>query len=301
MRRPDSLPSLLLSVGVVAATARAPFAPALAPVVDDAALAALPEPIRPLYAPLDGQAGKHALQIDGIDNHPAVQGLKANRDKALGDFTRTKAELEKFRNVDPEKYATLLAAAEQAEEEKQRAAGNFDALKAQLIEQHTKALTAAQGEGAKYQTALDKVLRSDALRAAFALEDVRGNADLLMPHAITQTAVAEVGGEFVVQVVDAKGNPRIKDASGSPMTLKDLLLEMRADARYAEGFKGTGMSGGDAPGGAGGPPATGGLKGDALRNASTGEKVAALKALVAKHGGDTVKAQREYTQLMNAK
>lgn len=292
-----------LLVALAALTQRGRFAPALATVIDDAALAKLDEPLRPLYAPLDGQPGKHALQVDGIDNHPAVAGLKANRDKALGDFARTRDALARFQNVDPEKYAALVKAEEERATADAEKKGQFDVLKQQLIEKHTGELTAERGRAKKYESALDKALRQDAARAALTDAEVKGNADLLLPHFLPQTAVVEAeDGTFVVRVVDAKGNPRIKDASGAPMTLKDLALEMRGNATFASAFGGTGMSGSGAHGGTNGSGGTSSsaLRGEALRKSSPAVKAALVTDLTKKHAGDSTKAIAEYQALLTA-
>jgi hypothetical protein len=48
-------------------------------------------------------------------------------------------------------------------------------------------------------------------------------------------------------VVDGKGNPRIGDAQGNPMTIKQLVDELKQDPDFARNFEGSGSSGGGAP------------------------------------------------------
>src|SRR5262249_7514129 len=82
--------------------------------------------------------------------------------------------------------------------------------------------------------------------------------ELLLPHIKTQMKVFEQDGEFVARVVDPTGNVRIgKGAGAEPMTLGELIDEMKQHKSYAVAFRGSGSSGGGAGkssgGGAGNP------------------------------------------------
>lgn len=73
------------------------------------------------------------------------------------------------------------------------------------------------------------------------------DADLAMPHVISQVKVAEEDGEFKVLVVDGAGDPRYS-GTGEKMTIRDLVKGMKDDEKYGVLFKS------DSPRGGGTPP-----------------------------------------------
>lgn len=96
------------------------------------------------------------------------------------------------------------------------------------------AVGAADAKTAKMQTSLERYLIGQEATAQIAAHD--GIPMLLMPHVTRQTKVVVDGDEFVARVVDAQGDLRV-NAAGAPMTVKDLVAEMKANAEYAPAFK----------------------------------------------------------------
>ena len=89
---------------------------------------------------------------------------------------------------------------------------------------------------------MDKLVRQAAATSAIA--EAKGSVELLLPHVLANTRVKETDdGDFVVEVVDAKGNVRIGDSKGAPMDLKGLVAEMRQHETFARAFEGDGHSG----------------------------------------------------------
>lgn len=72
--------------------------------------------------------------------------------------------------------------------------------------------------------------------------------DLVMPFIHSQVKVSEADGKFEVVVLQKNGDPRYSGATAKPMTIKELVLEMKADERYGQLFKS------DAPRGGGATP-----------------------------------------------
>lgn len=171
--------------------------------------------------------------------------LKANRDQILTEAKQAKARLANYDGVDPEEFKRLKDAAAEAERKKAESEGDFKSLEKQLIEKHTVELGARDKRISALQAALEqRLVDAEATRE---LAEAKGSARVLLPHVKSQVKVVESDdGEFSVQVVDARGNPRIADGKGTPMTLKDLVGEMRNDPEFARAFDGTGSSGGGA-------------------------------------------------------
>jgi hypothetical protein len=74
------------------------------------------------------------------------------------------------------------------------------------------------------------------------------NPKLVLPFIEQQVDVAEEDGEFQVRVIDpVKKQERFSGTTGSHMTIKELVQEMKADEQYEPLFKS------EAPAGGGGP------------------------------------------------
>ena len=101
---------------------------------------------------------------------------------------------------------------------------------------------------------LRKHLVSDRLTQAMIEEGV-DDPDLLMPHVATSVSAREEDGVFVVRVVDEEGDIR-HGATGTEMTLRERVQEMKGMDKYGRFFKSEAPSGGGAPpGGASRRPA----------------------------------------------
>lgn len=83
--------------------------------------------------------------------------------------------------------------------------------------------------------------------------------ELVMPFIHSQVKVSEADGKFEVVVLQKNGDPRYSGATAKPMTIKELVGEMKADERYGQLFKSDAPRGGGATpprrAGGGGDPA----------------------------------------------
>lgn len=110
------------------------------------------------------------------------------------------------------------------------------------VEKYTKRIEALTGQ-------LHSHLVTSTATAALA-EAGAIDVDLVLPHLQTQVKVAEEDGKFNVFVVDGAGDPRYSGNTGAPMTIKELVAEMRSKDKFAPLFKSDSHSGGGrAPGG----------------------------------------------------
>lgn len=169
--------------------------------------------------------------FEGIDPSLARQAI--DRVAAFGDITPEAAQsaietAAKLTAFDPQKEADKIA------DEK------FTALKTQLTSQFTLRETELQTQMKSKEGTIDSLtgqlktlLKDNEVKSELAklnpLEDARDAIELIAGQYI-QTKV--VDGKFVVEVIDANGHPRIKDALGTPVTVADLLTEIR-EARPA--------------------------------------------------------------------
>lgn len=194
------------------------------------------EPFRALYEAKDG---KFHLKVDGIEDtsslHSALRSERASR----ANLEKKVKAWESLGKSD-EEIKTLIAQAEKDEEDKAKKAGEFDKLREGMATQHAKDLKAKDDVVASMKKSLVRYL-VDA-QATAALAAAKGSADLLLPHVQRNVRVVEESGEYVVKVVDAKGEPRF-NGKGEPMGIADLVGEMRQSDIYGRAFEGSGQSG----------------------------------------------------------
>jgi hypothetical protein len=207
------------------------------------------EPLRTLYEEKDG---KFRLKVDGIDNEYVPRdALKRANDESAA----RRKELENWKKIGKteDEIKELIAAAEKAEEIKAKRAGDFDKLREAMAAQHAKDLKTKDDAITNMQKSIERHL-IDA-QATAAIASAKGSADLLLPHVQKHVRVVEENGDYVVKVVDAKGEPRI-NGKGEAMSIADLVGEMRQSDVYGRAFEGSGQSGsGMRPGANGGTPA----------------------------------------------
>lgn len=238
-------------------------------------LDAVDEQYRELYAEKDGV---FRLDVEGVEFADDVKGLKTalerERTARRDAEKRAKSVPDDF---DPDKWKSLTDAQRTAEEEKAKQAGKWEDWKKQLQEQHAKDLESLNEK----LSAKDKRLNS-LLITSVAVQEIaklEGSAKLLMPHVERMTRVVDVDGEPVARVVDEKGEERI-GKSGEPMTIAELVGELRESDDYSAAFKGSGASGS----GASGRGATGGGGRSGVRTKADLKTTADKVAFVEEHG-----------------
>lgn len=205
----------------------------------------LPDAIKAEYRPGTADEkleGKFVLAVDAVSGFALenVDGLKS----ALGSERQTRQQLEgkitAFGDLDPVKVKTdlekyeALKAIDPKQEAGKLAEAQFESAKAQLIAQHQQELEPLKGETQKLRGEVSKLLVDAA--AVTALSNAKGSTDLLLPHVQRHTRVAEKDGKFVVEVIDGSGVPRIGDSQGNPMTIDQLVSEMKKDSKFARAF-----------------------------------------------------------------
>ena len=86
--------------------------------------------------------------------------------------------------------------------------------------------------------------------ATDALQGAGGKIKLMLPHVLNQDKMRKTDdGRYIAEVIDADGNPRVGDGSGNPMTIPQLIAEMKTQDDFADGFQGSGSSGSGSKGG----------------------------------------------------
>jgi len=196
----------------------------------------IPEAFRSLYKEVDGA---WVLQVDGLEDSGGLKKALAEERKAMKALEAQIAAWKKIGKT-PDEIAELTAAAQQAEEEKARNAGQWDKLRDQLNTNHANAMKSKEEENARLRKTIDGLMVDSV--ATVEIANAKGSPQLLLPHVQKHTRVVEENGEFVTRVVDAKGDPRLS-SSGAFMTIAELVSEMRSSENYGRAFEASGHTG----------------------------------------------------------
>jgi len=175
-----------------------------------------------------------------------VKGLKENRDLALEQKRKAREQLEAYGELTPDEARELAKAKKKAEEEAAKKAGDFDKLKAQLEEAHTKQMKQVAAERDELQTALEHELIEKA--AIEGITEAGGFAKVLKPHVIGKMRLHKTDdGKRLAVVLDESGQPALKKGASNPtdfMSVKDFVASLKDDDEFSHAFKGAGASGG---------------------------------------------------------
>ena len=120
----------------------------------------------------------------------------------------------------------------------------------QLLDKHEQDMKAAAEREKSLSTALEaKLVDAEVVSA---LSKHTKAVKLLEPHVKSRVKVFNEDGVFTAKVIDEKGNPRIGDAQGTPMTIEQLVEEMKASDDFLRAFDANPNGGGGASNGGNG-------------------------------------------------
>lgn len=246
--------------------------------VDD--INTVPERARGLYTQ-DGDKFKFT-DVGGLKN--SLNSTRQERDAA--NRAARDAAAYKALGKTPEEIKALMDAANAAEEEANKAAGNWDVLKQQMTENHNNALAEKDKRVKKLETSLEHSLIDSGLQMVLSDPGIGGDPLFLLPHMRGRVKLEETDDGFKPVVLRSDGSPML-NKDNQPANLKDLASEFRGDERFAVAFKGLNKSGGGGTGGGNGGGGEAGSGPKKRSEMSMIEKVAYIKD----HG------QQEYEKL----
>ena len=203
-------------------------------------LAGLPEGIRGFYEEKDGG---YVLSIDGLEDTNGLKSALEKERKARSEYEKAVRKYEGL-GKSPEEIAELVKAQEESEKNKLEQKGEWEKLKAQLLESHKKELAARDEAVQKMKGTLESYLVDAAATEAIAA--AKGIPQLLLPHVKSAVKVIEEDGKYQVRVVGPDGSPRM-NAKGEFLGIKDFVSEMRESEVFSRAFEGTGTTGSGTP------------------------------------------------------
>lgn len=208
----------------------------------------VPEDFRGLYKEVDG---KYALNSEdaGVKSSVAAitklnNSLKAARAEAAG-FKGKAVDLSTLSEfgATPEEIA---AAVKNKITELEAGGGkdaktNLEKIKSEMAKAHAADLS---GRDTKIKVLTDQIYKHVVESAATsAIAELKGVPDLLMPFVTKQVKVIEVDGQQIPRVVDDAGDIRYSGVTGEPMTIKELVADMKKNDKYGRLFESEAASG----------------------------------------------------------
>ena len=198
--------------------------------------------IQRLYIEKDGE---YVMDIDGLEDTTGLKNALNAERKNREDLAKQLKAWDKT-GKKPEEISELIAKLEEDEAKRAEKAGEWDKLKAQLVESHKKELGKKDEELRKMRTSLEGYLIDSAATAVIA--ELKGVPQLLLPHIKIAARVKDTNGAYSVEIIDSNGTPRLK-STGEGMTIKELVEEMKQSEIFGRAFEATGTTGSGAGGG----------------------------------------------------
>lgn len=212
----------------------------------------LPEGMGDFYKPLDGQEKTYVLDVQTVEGFgyafEDISGLKSALGKERSARSEAESKLKAFGDIDPNKAREAISKWDEFsqidpnKEADKIANEKVEAMKKQLNQHHEAEIGKLTKSIDRYRNQFyDREVRATAIEAIAA---EKGVPELLLPHVINYAKLRETeDGKFFVEIVDKDGNTRIGDGQGEPMTIRQLVKEMKNSPVFSRAFEGSGSSG----------------------------------------------------------
>lgn len=214
----------------------------------------VPEQFRGLYA--QGEDGKFVVNETYKGVAEAVTGLnrslKAARAEAKARTPVDLAPLADFGKTPEEIKAGITAKMQELQDQLAKGGDaklNLDKVREDMTRAHQADLQKHTTRAQALQNQLYGLLVENSANSAVA--EMKGVPELLLPFIKNQVKVIEEDGQFNVYVVDSAGDRRYSGITGQPMSIKELVAEMKANEKFGRLFES------EAPAGGGMPPRSG--------------------------------------------
>lgn len=217
----------------------------LAAIVKAEAHETLPDAIKAEYKARDD--GTFILDVAPVDDFALenVKGLKSGLSKERTAREAAEKKLKDFGDLDAEKARDALQKMEEMVNWKpdEKVNEQIAAIKKQLAEKHAGELAKRDEATASLTSQLQKVMIDAA--AIEAITAHKGSVKLLLPHVRNMTRLKSGDSGYSVEIVGDDGTPRISMEPGSsaPMSIGELVAEMKGNDEFSAAFEGSGASG----------------------------------------------------------
>lgn len=185
-----------------------------------------------------------------------VTGLTSALRKERDDASKIKREMETLHKAlgdkKPEDIQALLQQVRDAEEAKLKTAGDWDKMKAQMLEEiQTKQIAPLTAERDKLKQAVEKYLVEAQLSQAIAAAGAFPGAEkALLPSVRPFVKVVEENGEFAARVWNPQTDAPMVNEKGENLDFQTLIkTRFRTDEVFGRLFQPEGVGGSGAPNG----------------------------------------------------
>ena len=168
---------------------------------------------------------KNALETERHGRTEAEKSLKAFGDLNVDTARDAMAFHDKFKDANPD----------------EKAKQQFETWKGDVVTAHQNEMVGVSAERDDAYNQLRNSLVTSAATAA--LSEAGGAIALLLPHVEKHIKMEREGDQFVAKVVNEKGEGRVGDGAGNPMTIPQFVAEMKATEGFQTAFTGTNSSG----------------------------------------------------------
>ncbi len=202
----------------------------------------VPDPFKALYGEGEGDSkGKFSLRSDLAQVARSIDGLNKATKTLRGGEKTLKELVDKYRKLgdSPEEVEAKITELNAALSSKEKI--NPEKIKEEVAKSFKGQIDEKDAKIAKKDKAIHKYLVTSQATAAIA--EAKGVPDLLLPHIERQVKVVEDGEDYRVTVVDAQGETRYGSA-GNPLTIPELVANMKADKVFGRAFESDAAGGG---------------------------------------------------------
>lgn len=198
----------------------------------------VPEQFRALYGQQAKDDGKFSVADAYKPVAEALNGFNKSNKTLRDQLKGSKVDLSPLAEFGDSPAAIKEAVAKRLEEleasKGQDVQKQIEGVKLGLLDAHKKEQEKLGARNAALQNQLYGLMVENAATAAVA--ELKGIPELLMPFIKSQVKVVEEDGAFKATVIDASGEVRY-GATGSPMTIKELVTEMKGQEKFGRLFE----------------------------------------------------------------
>lgn len=207
-------------------------------------LARVPEAFRGMYAAEPNDEGKYVVAEQLAPVSTAVVGLNKALKAARAEAKAKNIDLSPLNEFGetPEEIKQNIQAKLDELADAKGAKVDIDKIKQDLARGHSKELEKHQTRTQALQNQLYETLVKN--EAISAITDAKGIPELLLPYVSNQVKVVEEDGKFQPYVVDNAGDVRYSGVTGQPMTIRELVSELKANEKLGRAFESEAPRGG---------------------------------------------------------
>lgn len=224
--------------------------------LDAQGLQEIPENLRSIYEAPTEEGGEYSVPEGLRPIADAITGLFSVNSKIRGENKKLAADAKSGPDLadladfgsDPKEIAEAvkarIAELEASGTDGERGKQIIDKMRRDMKAAHEAELKGKDDENGALRGTVHKYLIDSAATSALASEGAI--AELALPFVQKHVKVIQADGEFHARVVDKDGDVRLSGATGEPMTITELVREMKGQDTYAPLFKSEAHGGGGA-------------------------------------------------------